>query len=85
MSWSVYKKVGTVEKMKAYCETQFDQAAKSYAGQPEGDDVIAAKASVMTWLNALSADQIVMVEANGSRGGNWLSLKIQCDKLDMLT
>lgn len=84
MSWSIQKKIGTPDKMKEVLAPEFDAQAKNYAGKPEEQDVLAAKASVMSWLNEVPDGQVAMVEANGSRGAGWLSIKVECSALKLL-
>ena len=89
MSWGIQKIVGTVEKVRAAAAEAFDNAAKYYEGKTEGDDVKAAKARVLAWLDdcKLTEGYGVMVEASGSQGANgstaWLNLKIECSTVKL--
>jgi hypothetical protein len=78
MSWSISKTMGVASAVRAAVEPDFDRAAKSYAGTPEEADVVAAKTSVLAWLDKKPEGSGVIVEASGSRGDGWLSVKIDC-------
>lgn len=52
MSWSV-SATGTIEGVKKALEKQFESAANTYAGKPEGDDIVAVKTRVFALIDAL--------------------------------
>lgn len=94
MSWSIQKRFGKPDKMKAVVEQDFDNAAKNYSGQIEERDVIAAKAIVTSFLDDaakpgnLADDEGVAVEASGSRGtGTWsyVTVAVKCERLKLHT
>ncbi len=94
MSWSVQKIAGKPDKVKPIAEAAFDASAKSYAGKLEEQDVLGAKAAVMSFLdNAaqpgnLGETEGVEIEANGSRGeGTWayVNIMVKCTKIAMHT
>lgn len=84
MSWSIQKKIGAPDKVRAAVEPEFDNAAKCYAGKPEEQDVLAAKAAVLSWLDEVPAGQAAIVEAHGSRGASWLTIDIHCSIASLL-
>lgn len=86
MSWSVSKVMGSVDKVRPVAASAFDNAARSYEGKTEANDVLAAKAAVMSFLDEAKCaeGQGVVVEANGSRGESWVSVSITCNKIALL-
>lgn len=84
MSWSIQKRVGTPEGLRPIVTADFDRAAKMYDGKVEGNDVLAAKASVLAFLDTVPAGQAAIVEATGSRGERWLTISISCSTCELL-
>ena len=86
MSWSIQKTIGKPEAVRPAVDAAFDAAAKQYEGKTEADDVLAAKTAVGEWLaeSACSDKEGVCVEASGSRGQGWLSIKVDCAKVTLL-
>lgn len=81
MSWSIQKTLGEPQRVLAAVEPLFDSSAKAYAGKPEEQDVLAAKAAVQSWLGEVPEGYAAVVEASGSRGTNWLSIKVECSAI----
>jgi len=86
MSWSINKQMGKPEKIRPSVESQLDSVAKYYEGKSEQKDVLDAKAALLSWLDETKCadNEVVSVEACGSRGGTWLNIKIDCSKLTLL-
>lgn len=82
MSWSVYKRTGTPAAVRAASEQDFNNAAKSYAGKTEEQDVLGAKTAVLSWIDECNCapNEMISVEASGSRGTTWCTVKIDCSK-----
>ena len=87
MSWSVQKTAGTPAKVKEAVSAIFDQVAKNYEGKTEGKDIADVKAAVAAFCDeAEAAKQTgVTVEASGSRGASWLTIKVDCTSINLLT
>lgn len=86
MSWSMSTKIGTPEKVRAAVITELDKSAAYYAGKTEEQDVLQAKARIVAWLDEQPTDcSGVQVDACGSRGAGWLSIKVECKQVPLLT
>lgn len=84
MSWSISKTIGEADKVRAAVAPEFDSAAKNYTGTPEEQDVLAAKASVLAWLDTVPEGHAAQVEACGFRGSGWLTIKVDCQAVKLV-
>lgn len=84
MSWSIQKQIGNADKVRAAVEPDFNNAAKNYAGTPEEQDILRAKESVFAWLDRVPDGKAAQVEACGSRGEGWLSIKVECSVIKLI-
>lgn len=83
MSWSV-NAIGTKDKVRAKVEADFDNAAKSYAGQEEEKDVLAAKDRCLSSIDEMQTDEhanAIKVECSGSRSTWSMSMKVEVQRV----
>lgn len=86
MSWSIQKTIGEPARVRAVVEPQFKRAAESYeksGNTAEADDINSARVSVMNWLDQVPEGHAAVVEACGSRGAGWLSIKVDCSTVKL--
>lgn len=86
MSWSITERFGKPEKIRERVATEFDTAAKMYAGKTEETDVLGAKAAVLAFLDEANCSETegVKVVASGSRGQGWVNVTVQCNKISLM-
>lgn len=84
MSWSLMVVYGKPAALKPHVAQVMDRNAKMYKGKTEEKDVLAAKEAILSWLDEADPNSPAKVEASGSRGRGWCTVKIECQALSFL-
>ena len=80
MSWTLSAMYGKPAVLKPLVTQYMDRNAKMYEGKTEEKDVLAAKAAILAFLDETTSPA-VKVEASGSRGGGWATIKVDCQAI----
>jgi hypothetical protein len=85
MSWSITM-MGTREKVREACDSEFDKSAKAYAGQEEEKDVLSAKERCLSAIDSLKLDEFgnaVSVRCSGSRSTYSCNINVSVERISL--